>query len=326
MAKIAIVGLGLMGTSVGLALRRYAKNTGVVTDLALHGHDIDNRKAEFAQSMGAVDKVHSRLQQAVEGATLVVLAVPAMALQGLFRALAEAITWETVVTDTASTKGQVMAWAAQILSPVGISFVGGHPMAGATAGAEGADEALFDGCAYCLTPSPDASPRAVELVHAFVRALGARPLFIDPEEHDSYVAAVSHLPFLMATALMNLVSASPGWRELRALAATGFRDASRLASGDAIMYRDVCLTNREALVHWIDRYQAELDEMRRLIEAGQADALQKVFQRAKAAREEWLQEKPGPKLPGSGMGLAQLLFGEAWLRRQGTIRQDGGSL
>jgi prephenate dehydrogenase len=325
MARITIVGLGLMGTSIGLALRRYARNNGIDSELQLQGYDIDPRKADFVRSLGAVDRSYSTLEQAVEEASLVVLAVPVMAIQGLFRRLAETITAETIVTDTASTKGMVMAWAAETLSPAGISFVGGHPMAGATAGPEGADEALFDGCTYCLTPAPDASPMAVELTHAFARALGARPIFIDPAEHDSYVAAVSHLPFLMAAALMNLVAKSPGWQDLQMLAATGFRDTSRLASGDATMYRDVCLTNREALIHWIDRYQAELDELRSLIEAGQADALHSAFARARAAREEWLRGKPGPKLPSAEMGLAQILFGGGWPKGQGTMRQEGGS-
>lgn len=310
---------------MGLALRRYAGRNGIAEELTLEGYDIDPKKADFGRSLGAVDRVHRSVERAVEGANVVVLAVPVMAVRELFVTLAQCLSQETVVTDTASTKIAVMGWAEEILSPAGISFVGGHPMAGSTAGQEGADEHLFDGCTYCLTPAAGANDRAVALVHALVQALGARPLFIDPAEHDSYVAAVSHLPFLMATALMNLIASSPAWRDLQALAASGFRDASRLASGDPVMYRDVCVTNRDPLLQWVDRFQAELGELRSLIESGNAQALQEIFSRARSAREDWLQEKPQPKAPAGGMGLAQLLLGEAWLRRQGTMRQEGGS-
>ncbi len=324
MPKITIVGLGLIGTSVGLALKRYARQEKLGEQLQVAGYDVDLRRAQLARSRGAVDSTTWTIEEAVEGTALVILAVPVMTTEGLFRTLAECLPDGSAITDTASTKSRVMAWARDILSPRGLSFVGGHPMAGATAGPEAASEALFDNCAYCLTPAPDASPDAVGLVHAFVRALGAKPLFIDPDEHDSYVAAVSHLPFVMSTALMNLVAASGGWMDLQKLAASGFRDTSRLASGDPTMYRDVCLTNREAITHWIDRYLAEMEHFRQLIATGQGDALLEAFQRAKVAREQWLRgEHPAEAKPPT-TGLAQLLLGEGWMRRHGTMRQEGG--
>jgi prephenate dehydrogenase len=150
---------------------------------------------------------------------------------------------------------------------------------------------------YCLTPSPRARQAAIDLVDAMVRQAGAKTYFIDPDEHDAYVAGVSHLPFLLSTALVELTSGSPGWKEMAPLAATGFRDISRLASGDPEMHRDICITNRAAITRWLDEAARTLLDMRDQIEAGRGDELLALFERARDARESWLHIRPNMR-PG----------------------------
>jgi prephenate dehydrogenase len=197
-----------------------------------------------------------------------------------------------VVSDVASTKTQVLEWARELL-PSTIEFIGGHPMAGKEqSGAAAADPNLFKDAIYCLTPSPRARQSAINLVETMVAQIHAKVYYIDAAEHDAYVAGISHLPFMLSTALIDLVSRSPAWKEMAPLAATGFRDISRLASGDALMHRDICMTNRDALARWLEETAQWLLDARDLIEAGEADQLLDLFTRARAAREAWLISRP----------------------------------
>jgi prephenate dehydrogenase len=183
-------------------------------------------------------------------------------------------------------------------------------------GAAAADPALFKGAIYCLTPSQRARPQAIELVEAVVRQVQAKVYYIDAAEHDAYVAGISHLPFMLSAALVDLVSSSPGWKEMAPLAATGFRDISRLASGDVEMHRDICMTNQAAIARWLESAAQLLLDLRDQVGAGESDQLLEFFQRAHTAREEWLASRPNLR-PGeddfediSGVGVARpSLFG-----------------
>ncbi|MCL4459001.1 MAG: prephenate dehydrogenase/arogenate dehydrogenase family protein [Chloroflexi bacterium] len=284
MAHITIIGLGLIGGSLGLALQRTKLGYEII------GHDLDPGTAAEARKRGAIDKAEWNLPAAVSKATLVIIATPVGAVKDTLRDIATYLPRGCVVTDTASTKQQVLAWADEML-PEGVSFVGGHPMAGKeVSGIAAADPDLFIGCTYCLLPSPGATAEAVSLVANLVSAIGAKPYFIDPVEHDSFVAAISHLPFILSTALVNTTAHSPAWREISRLAAGGFHDASRLASGDPIMYRDICLTNRDGLLRWMETFLHELEDMRQLIASGD-ERLEMVFQEAKEARDKWQSSK-----------------------------------
>jgi len=166
-------------------------------------------------------------------------------------------------------------------------------MAGKEAsGVAAADPELFKGAIYCLTPSARARQSAINLVETMVAQIHAKVYYIDATEHDAYVAGVSHLPFMLSTALADLVSRSPGWKEMAPLAATGFRDMSRLASGDAEMHRDICMTNRVALARWMEETAQWLLDTRDMIEDGASDQLLDLFTRARAAREDWLNSRP----------------------------------
>ncbi|MBI4236000.1 MAG: prephenate dehydrogenase, partial [Chloroflexi bacterium] len=197
-----------------------------------------------------------------------------------------------IVTDTASTKARVLEWASEVL-PESVEFVGGHPMAGTeTPGVEGAQSGLFAGATYALIPLARTAPKAVETVVNMVQILGAKPFFLDPQEHDSLVAAVSHLPIALSIALMRTVSSSPSWREMARLAAGSFRDVSRLASSSPAMHADIFTTNPDAILLWIDRFQEGLGALRARIQAGGPE-LRAALDEAYDARDAWLRGRVG---------------------------------
>ena len=285
MRRIAIIGLGLIGGSMGMALKQTK-----VTDLELVGFARRAEVASTALSIGAVDRAERTLTAAVEDANVVIIATPAMAIREILGEIGERLPQGCIVTDTASTKAQVMAWAQELLPP-SVAFIGGHPMAGKeTSGIEAADADLFQGCVYCLIPGTNASSEAVNLVTGLVKQIGANPLFLDAAEHDSLVAAVSHLPLLLSAALVATTTKSPSWPQMARLAATGFRDLTRLASGNPEMSRDICLTNKEPILHWVDKFITELSEFRRLV-SEEGEELDQAFLRAREQRERWLQER-----------------------------------
>jgi prephenate dehydrogenase len=299
MIRITIIGMGLIGTSLGMALRSANEKEAPLGQIYVTGYDKNNRATSDARGRLAIDREAHSLGEALREAQLVVLAVPVQIIREILLAIAPVLPNGVVVTDVASVKGQVMAWARELL-PTTAEFVGGHPMAGRERSGPGAASPdLFKEAVYCLTPSPRARQGAIDLVDAMVQQLGAKTYFIDPDEHDAYVAGVSHLPFLLSTALVELTSTSPGWKEMAPLAATGFRDISRLASGDPEMHRDICLTNRAAIVRWLDEAARNLLDIREQIEDGRGDELLALFEHAREARERWLHQRPNLR-PGEG--------------------------
>ncbi|MGB8343455.1 MAG: prephenate dehydrogenase [Ktedonobacteraceae bacterium] len=278
--RVAIIGLGLIGGSIGLALHK-AKAAQEVT-----GYDLGKGVTDQARKMGAIDIPCNALADAVRGAELVVLATPVGAMRALLQNSADAVTPGAVVTDVASTKTQVISWAEEFL-PAQVAFVGGHPMTGKEqSGVEAADAALFQGRIYCLTPTPRTRPAAINKVSAFVEALGGRVRFLEPAEHDGQVAGVSHLPFVASIALMKVVGESAAWGDAARLTAGGFRDMTRLAAGSPEMYRDICLTNRDALLRWLDDYIATLSTFRQHIAARDRN-LAEEFAKVQQLRIEW---------------------------------------
>src|SRR5689334_4593887 len=288
MINITIIGMGLIGTSLGMAIREAPEKDAPLGPTVITGYDQNRRATGEARGRLAIDREARTLEDALHDAQLVIIAVPVQAIQTVFREIATLLPNGAVVTDVASTKAQVQEWARELL-PATVEFIGGHPMAGKElSGVAAADSELFKGAIYCLTPSPRARQSAINLVESMVAQIHAKVYYIDAAEHDAYVAGVSHLPFMLSTALADLVSRSPGWKEMSALAATGFREISRLASGDAEMHRDICLTNRVALVRWMEETAQWLLDARDLIEEGASDDLLDLFARARAARESWL--------------------------------------
>jgi prephenate dehydrogenase len=314
MQQITIVGLGLIGASIGLGLKRWAAAQARGVPLTVVGYDIELLHQNEAKRIKAVDRTTWTLPEALTGADLIVVATPPSAVPEVFSAIAEHAPDGAVVTDTCSTKAAVLRWAAERL-PSRLHFVGGHPMAGKTQSIEGADADLFRGAIWVVTPSLTASREAIETVLGLVAALGAEPRFLDAEEHDAYVAAISHLPFLLSVALMRVTSRDVAWREMRQLTAGGFRDTTRLAAGSPRMYRDICATNAPAITRWLDAAIAELESLRALIAAGSEDALRELeaaFEQARDARAEWAtqERRPGELLQDTAGELAQLSVGQ----------------
>jgi len=290
MQNVTIIGLGLMGSSIGIGLRRWASNEGKRSAvLEVIGFDLDLEHQNYSKKIKAVDSTEWDLVKAVRDADLVVVAVPPLAVEEVFRTIGPNLKAGAVVTDVTSTKQQVMDWAAELL-PASVHFVGGHPMAGKSQSIEGAEAELFKGATWCIVPSVNADENAVQTVLGMVNALGAEPMFIDASEHDGFVAGISHLPFVLSIALMRAVSKDNAWRDMKFLTAGGFRDVSRLAAGSPDMHRDICATNREAITRWIDSSIDELQHMRSLIAAGSGEADETLlarFTEARDARAEW---------------------------------------
>ena len=293
MVRIAIVGMGLLGTSLGMALRGAAVDGAGFAALQVTGYDQNPRHTSEARGRLAIDREARSLRDAVHDAQMVVLAVPVQAMQPLLRELVPLMAAGAVITDVASTKAQAMAWATELV-PAGIDFIGGHPMAGREAsGPAAAVPDLFRGAIWCLCAPVSARPEAVDLVERLIGHVGARVYHIGAAEHDAYVAGISHLPFQLATVLADITSRGAGWREMSTLAASGYRDMTRLAGGDAEMHRDICITNREPLVHWINRTIERLLDVREQLERDDAAALLALFADARRAREAWLAARPG---------------------------------
>ncbi|HWQ11834.1 MAG TPA: prephenate dehydrogenase/arogenate dehydrogenase family protein [Roseiflexaceae bacterium] len=292
MIRITIIGMGLIGTSLGMALRSADESSAPLGKITITGYDANARNTAEARGRLAIDREARNLGEALRDAQLVVVAVPVQAVRDVFRAIAPLLGPGMVVTDTASTKAEVLAWARELL-PATIDFVGGHPMAGREkSGPAAAETTLFRDAIYCLTPTPVVRPQALELVEAMVQQVGAKVYFIDPIEHDAYVAGVSHLPFVLSAALVETVSRSPAWKEMMPLAASGFRDMTRLAAGDALMHRDIAMTNRAALMRWLEEAARVLLDVRGQLETGAADEVLELFEHARDRREEWLASKP----------------------------------
>ena len=283
--RIAIIGLGLIGGSIGLALKQANWREAEVI-----GYARRQEAASLALKLGAVDKIELDLRSAVKNADIVIIATPVLTIKDVFEQIAPELTDDSIVTDTCSTKMQVMKWAEELL-PSRISFVGGHPMAGKEiSGIKAANADLFHNCMYCLTPSSRTKPAAVRTVKDMVNKLEAVPIIIEAEEHDRLVAGVSHLPLLLSVALVSVTTKNPSWQQMSRLAASGYRDLTRLASGSSEVNAGICLSNRAAIISWIDDFIGELQRIRDLISDG-TDEIEEALALANKARQKWLEKR-----------------------------------
>ncbi len=317
MPRLAIIGLGLIGGSIALTVKR-ARPEGL--DVA--GYDYDWDAVRAATKANALDHGARSAATAVEGAALVVIATPISQVRAALEEIAPALGDGAVVTDVASTKRDILRWAVELL-PAEVAFVGGHPIAGKEqSGFGAADAELFQGKPWAITPTAKTPESAIRLVESLIALAGAQLLVIDAEEHDSYMAAISHLPLVAATALFSLMSGSRAWPELAALAGPGFRDTSRLASTNPDLSHDISVTNKENLLHWLDRFGEELRRWRRLVEDG-GEELAKAFYRTQTERDAFLlnppkrqdQAPPTDEL-SSGERMLSFMVGEYIVRRR----------
>ncbi len=280
MKQVTIIGLGLIGTSLGLALKQLKNPPKVV------GNDVQYDAATRASRLKAVDRAERNLQEAVSGADLVVVATPVSVIPDVLRAAVPALSSGCVITDTGSTKREVVRLAREIL-PSSLSFVGGHPMTGkATGGVDEPSASLFQSAIYCLTPVAFTPEPSVAAVASMVQQIGASAFFLDPIEHDGLVAGISHLPYLLSATLMRVLASETAWREMSDLAAGGFEMTTRLAGRDPKMYADILGTNSDNMVRYLDRLMAELSVMRERLVSGQS-SVEPALKEAQDKRLEW---------------------------------------
>jgi prephenate dehydrogenase len=280
--KVAVVGVGLIGGSFALALKA-ARLAGHVVGI---GRGMANLK--LALEHGIVDSIGTDAAQAAD-ADLVLIAAPVAQYPRILGALAPQLKPSALLTDAGSTKRDVVAAARAALGGKIAQFVPAHPIAGAErSGAAAAGAELFRGKRVVLTPLAENPAATVQAVEEAWSACGARVARMSPEEHDALLAAVSHLPHLLAYALVHEVASRADAAQLFGYAAGGFRDFTRIASSHPEMWRDICVANRDRLLDELERYLAKLQALRPLLEAGDGAALEKLFAEARAARNRWL--------------------------------------
>lgn len=282
LGTLAVIGVGLVGGSLAMALRRAAAAGSIV------GFDRDAQALERAAALGVIDRAADSVSEAVKGADLVVVAVPVRAIGRVLHDVSLALRADAVVTDVGSTKGEVLAIAAQELRDRASRFVPGHPIAGReTSGVEAAVPDLFRSARVVLTPTATTDADAVEVVKGAWEAAGARVATMDAERHDRIFAAVSHLPHLLSFALVSEIAAREDAAELLGFAAGGFRDFTRIAASSPEMWRDIALQNRAALLEELDRYAARLAVFRELVDRGDGPGLERLMTEARSARHAW---------------------------------------
>jgi prephenate dehydrogenase len=286
--KVTLVGVGLLGGSLGLALRKQGLATEVIGFVRRPSSVVECLKCR------AVSSATMDLLEAVDGAELVVLCTPIAQMAPLAKQMLPALKRGSLVTDVGSVKGSVVRRLSRIFEPSGVYFVGSHPMAGAEkTGVSAARQDLFDNAVCVVTPTDRSRPEAVKKVAALWRAVGCRILSLSPKEHDVLVSRSSHLPHVLAALLTNLVL-NPSLRpEQQALCANGFRDTTRIASGSPEMWRDIAIANRNNLAGALRHFVRELKEFDRALNQADPEALLKFFEMAKCRRDAWSAQSIG---------------------------------
>jgi prephenate dehydrogenase len=289
--KLAVIGVGLIGASCALA----ARAAGAVTQVVGIGRSQANLDRALAR--GAIDRgllLDADWAREVADADLVLIAIPVAQYRGVLPTLAGVLGDRTVITDAGSTKQDVVLAARETLRAKLAQFVPGHPIAGSErSGAEAGDAALYVGRQVILTPLPETSAEAVALVTDFWTACGARVALLDPGRHDRILAAVSHLPHLLASTLVAELASRKDSAEYLGSAGSGFRDFTRIAGSSPEMWRDIALANRDALLTEIAAYRTALDALASSIEHGDGAALDTMLTRASEARRSWSETAGG---------------------------------
>ena len=278
--------MGLIGGSVALAL----KKAGVATHIAGVGRT--EKSLKEALELSVIDSAETDIFKALDGADLILIAAPVAQSSRILQSIKPHLNSKTVITDAGSTKGDVLACAREILGAQFNQFVGGHPIAGAEkSGVDAATADLFMGKNVVLTPATETNINAVASVTKLWQACGANVSEMTAETHDNIFAAVSHLPHLLAFALVDDIAARPNAAQLFSFAASGFRDFTRIAGSHPEMWRDISLANKTALLSELSAFQTELNTLKLLLENEDGHGLQALFEHASVARNNWANSK-----------------------------------
>jgi prephenate dehydrogenase len=279
MERVAILGVGLIGGSLGLALKSLQGGPAVV------GYDVHRESLALAKEFGAVDSWTTDLADAVKDADIVVLSTPVGIFQSMVKEMAPFLKPGAIVTDTGSTKEEIIRQLAPLI-PDQVEFVGGHPMAGSEkSGIRAADRYLFENAVYVLTPTERNSTAGLAKVKAMAEAVGSRVLVMDPGEHDTIVAAVSHVPHLTAACLtLALKEVSGKFPLAPTLAAGGFRDTTRIAAGDPGLWQQICFSNRKKINRILDLLCEKLLAAKEFIQEDNSEGLLELLTDAREQR------------------------------------------
>ena len=285
--KVLIIGLGLIGGS----LARSLKQNNQCREVVGHGHREQSLKKGV--ELGVIDSFSLDLDAALVGVDVVVVATPVLVAQDNLRELVSRVAPDTVITDVASVKGSLLQaareGAAGVVPP---NLVLGHPIAGSErSGVEASRADLFVDHRVILTPTEETAPAALETVRQMWLSTGARVQDMAVAEHDAILAATSHLPHVLAYALVDALAHSEASEDIFNFAAGGFRDFTRIASSDPTMWRDIALSNREELLRAMDMFSQHLHNLRTAVEGGDGEALHKIFTHAKATRDAFAEKK-----------------------------------
>ena len=293
-------------------MRASLRNTEII------GTSVDRNSLSTAAKMGAMDKAISNLRNAVGGAQLIIIDTPLTETKDALELVGDTAPDGCVVTDTGTAKVRVLEWAQKAL-PSNVSFVGGHPLTkNPLSSLDDASASALEGVDYCIIPSSDAGGEALRTVVGLVERLGAKPLFLDAKEHDSYAAAMTYLPIVLSSAFVTATTQADGWREMHRLAASEFAEVSRYAGNDPLDSEVASRASPEELVHWLDQMIVTLYSYRNQIKEDSDDLLD-AFIKAWEARARWeadaVVSSDAPGLPSAGESMASAFLGDRLAKR-----------
>ncbi len=284
---LCIVGVGLIGSSVA----RAARDQGLCRQVVAFGRELDRPNLELAERMGVVDKYFTEIGPAVNGADCVLIAVPVGAAEPTFKLLQPYWSDSAVYTDVCSTKGSVVNAAKAVFGRVPANFIPAHPIAGAEcSGVEAGRADLFENKRLIITPLTDSSQVALDKVTRFWQGMGSTVSLMDVAHHDTVLAATSHLPHILAFALVDLLGRKDEQVEIFKYAAGGFKDFSRIASSDPTMWLDICMANKQEIIPLIRQLQDKLNNIQRMLEHDDGEQLFATFTYANEARQRFLEQ------------------------------------
>ena len=281
MKKVCIIGIGLIGGSLAKAIKKTHQSE------IVFGYGRDEERLERAQKGNLIDQYSKNMGEVLDGANMVIIATPVGSYESILKEMKPHISEDMVISDVGSTKVSVIEAVKAVFDGVFDNFIPAHPIAGKEkSGFEVSDADLFVNKKVIITPLENNNPESIKILTKMWEEIGAEVDFMTPQSHDDLLGMTSHLPHMLAFSLVNyLVSQHP---EASVYAAGGFKDFSRIASGDAIMWRDICLHNRDAIIAHIKGYQESLNTLVDAIDSQNKDQLESLFREAKNTRDSWI--------------------------------------
>lgn len=279
--KITIIGVGLIGGSLAKALKE--KNLAKT----VFGYGRDRSRLEEAKKHNIIDDYSTQIEEAVNHADIIVIATPVGTFRNIFSEVKPLIANDVIISDVGSTKTNIVDIAKEILGDKSQCFVPAHPIAGKEkSGFEASDGNLYIGKKVIITPIEDNSSESIQVIESMWKNVGAEVDFMSPQSHDDLLGMTSHLPHMLAFSLVNyLVDQNPS---ASIYAGGGFKDFSRIASGDAVMWRDICLQNKDKIITHLRGYQSTVEELIDAIDQEESDKLELLFATAKKTRDSWI--------------------------------------